>query len=182
MNEYKKSLEDTIDWAIIDQLHAATARFSATCTEVKKIYISVLAIVVPLILQLSGNEQDKFQLDYSLFISIYVITPIFWYLDSYSYYYQEFLRSVIDERFKKIKKRNLNQDSIDLILDNSPNKSKETVTEGQKLPLTEEYTLDDKRKENDRFWRSIKNSSVIIYPLVLIINTILFVFFHIQNN
>lgn len=179
MNEYKKSLDDTIDWAIIDQLHSATARFSTTCTEVKKIYISVLAIVVPVIIQLSGNEQDKFKLDHSLFVSIYIITPIFWYLDSYSYYYQEFLRSLIDKRFEKIKSRHLIQDEENKSsnLGKSAENNKEVSHEEPKVILKEEYTLDDKRKANDRLWRSIKNPSVMIYPVILAINTILFILF-----
>jgi len=172
--EYKKSLDDTIDWAIIDQLHAATARFSSACTEVKKIYITVLAAIIPLIIHLSGQNQGKPQLSYPVFISVFIATAIFWFLDSYCYYYQEYLRSLIDQKFEKIKTRNRAlENPVDVYVAEGG-----WITEKE---MKKDLTLDDKRTAKSRLWRSINNSSMFIYWAAILINSTLFVLFYLEK-
>ncbi len=146
--QYIKSLEDEIDWKVIDQLHTATVNFSSTSLELKKLYFVLVGIAIPLIIKLAGNK-----LDVSLFIVVYIFTISFWFLDGFTYYYQEKLREKMDFHFNLIKERNIEH----LIL---PNK------------LKQDFTIDQNRSNKGRLFRSATNYSVIFYLLVLVINTI----------
>ncbi|WP_417859523.1 hypothetical protein [Xanthomarina gelatinilytica] len=152
--EYKKSFEDEVDWTIIDQLHSATSRFSTASIELKKMFIILIGISIPAIIKLTGSKLDE-----SLFVTIYVLTFTFWYLDGFTYFYQENLRAKMDERFEKLKRKN-------------------TVSETEdENAETDEYTLPDDRKKSDRWSRAFLNSSVRIYQIFFILNTIAFVLF-----
>jgi hypothetical protein len=146
--EYKKSLEDEIDWKIIDQLHTATLNFSNTSLELKKLFIVLAGVAVPSLIKLA---KDK--LDTSLFVTIYLLAFTFWLLDSFTYFYQEGLREKMDSHFKKIKDRN--KDVV--------------VTEDNTGAA--ELTLEDSRKDNNRIIRSIFNLSVGLYMLAIFLNT-----------
>ncbi|WCC45219.1 hypothetical protein PJW08_03295 [Tenacibaculum finnmarkense] len=152
--EYKKSFEDEVDWVIIDQLHSATSRFSNASIELKKMFIILIGISIPAIIKLTNSELDS-----SLFITIYVLTFTFWYLDGFTFFHQENLRDKMDERFEKLKLRN-------------------TIsgTEDGNLEI-DQYTLPDNRKKSDRWCRAFTNSSVRIYQISLILNTIAFLLF-----
>jgi hypothetical protein len=67
--EYKKSVQDEIDWKIIDQLHSATLNFSSTSLELKKLLIVLIGITVPVLVKLAGDK-----LDLSLFVTIYLLS------------------------------------------------------------------------------------------------------------
>lgn len=152
--EYKKSFEDEVDWVIIDQLHSATSRFSTASIELKKMFIILIGISIPAIIKLTDSKLDE-----SLFVTIYVLTLTFWYLDGFTYFYQENLRAKMDERFEKLKRKN-------------------TVSESEdKNSETDEYTLPDDRKKSDRWSRAFLNSSVRIYQIFVILNSIAFVLF-----
>lgn len=142
--EYKKSLEDEIDWKIIDQLHSATLNFSTTSLELKKLLFVLIGIAVPSLIKLAGDK-----LNASLFVTIYILGIAFWILDSFTYFYQEKLREEMDKRFEKIKGRN------------------KVGTQNQ-----DDFTLPNSRTSKNRFWRSAFNPSIRIYPLLLFINTI----------
>ncbi|MFD2909670.1 hypothetical protein ACFSX9_13110 [Flavobacterium ardleyense] len=152
--EYKKSFEDEVDWTIIDQLHSATSRFSTASIELKKMFIILIGISIPAIIKLTDSKLDE-----SLFVTIYVLTFTFWYLDGFTYFYQENLRAKMDERFEKLKRKNTVSPTED---ENSE---------------TDEYTLPDNRKKSDRRSRAFLNSSVRIYQIFFILNTIAFVLF-----
>lgn len=156
MNEYKKSLEDEIDWKIIDQLHNATAKFSSASLEFKKIYFTILGISTPVIFKLSG---DTF--DIALLLSPLVISAFFWFLDSFTYFYQEKLREKMDKHFEILKERNLVKSDI---------AEKKQTDENH-----EEYTLENKRKKENRLFRSIINPSSAFYPILIILNIILII-------
>jgi len=152
--EYKKSFEDEVDWVIIEQLHSATSRFSTASIELKKMFIILIGISIPAIIKLTDSKLDE-----SLFVTIYVLTFTFWYLDGFTYFYQENLRAKMDERFEKLKRKNTVSETDD---ENSE---------------TDEYTLPDDRKKSDRWSRAFLNSSVRIYQIFFILNTIAFVLF-----
>lgn len=152
--EYKKSFEDEVDWTIIDQLHSATSRFSNASIELKKMYIILIGISIPAIIKLTNSRLDS-----SLFVTIYVLTLTFWYLDGFTFFYQENLRAKMDERFEKLRFKNVKQE-----------------TEKKNSDI-DQYTLPDDRKKADRWFRSFTNSSVRIYQIFFIINTIAFVLF-----
>ena len=145
---YTKSLEDEIDWKIIDQLHTATIKFSSTSLEIKKLYFVLIGIAVPTIIKLSANK-----LDISLFSTLYILTLTFWFLDSFTYYYQEKLREKMNLRFAEIKKRN-----------------KESLIVPSNIVV--EYVIETNRTNRKRLWRSIFNSSIILYLVFLILNSL----------
>jgi hypothetical protein len=154
--EYKKSLEDEIDWKLIDQLHTATSTFSSTSLELKKLFFVLVGIAIPTLVKLA---KDK--LDFSLFITIYILGFSFWFLDSFTYYYQDKLRDKMDDVFSRIKQRN--KDTI--IIANSPNQN------------LEEFTIDADRTSETRVSRSIWNSSVKFYLIMIIINSVAIILF-----
>lgn len=152
--EYKKSFEDEVDWAIINQLHSATSRFSSASIELKKMFIILIGIAIPAIIKLADSK-----LDFSLFVTVYVLTITFWYLDGFTYFYQEKLRSKMDERFTKLKANNTEAKSYEGKSDK------------------DEYTLPDSRTESNRWLRAFKNSSVRIYQIFFALNTIALILF-----
>ena len=146
--EYKKSLEDEIDWKIIDQLHAATLTFSTTSLELKKLFFVLVGIAVPTLVKLAGDK-----LDFSLFITIYLLSLTFWLLDSFTYFYQEKLREKMDNHFTQIRTRNI-----------------ETIE-------VSDYTLENSRTSSCRVWRSLTNPSIRLYLFSVTLNTLAFVLY-----
>ncbi len=146
--EYKKSVQDEIDWKIIDQLHSATLNFTSTSLELKKLLFVLIGIAVPSLIKLAGDK-----LDLSLFITIYLLSVTFWFLDSLTYYYQENLREKMDKRFSQIKARNVET----IILSDKSN---------------DDFTLENNRTDKDRIKRSAFNPSVKLYMFVIGLNTL----------
>ena len=151
--EYKTSFEDEVDWKIIEQLHSATSKFSSASIELKKMYLILVGITTPAIIKLSNDS-----LDFSLFITLYILTLTFWYLDSFTFFHQENLRDKMDIRFQKLKFRN-------------------TINEQSENNENEEYTLENNRTSADRWKRAFKDSSVRIYQVFIFLNTIGFVLY-----
>lgn len=144
------SLHDMIDWKIIDQLHNSTKMFSTTSLELKKTMFVLIGIIIPTLIKLSN---DKF--DISIIISIYIISVSFWILDSFTYFNQEKMRELMDNRFENILRRNNNCIDINLTLNANRN--------------------------TKRFIRSFFNTSQIIYMLLIIINTTLFFLYYFEK-
>ena len=155
IKEYKKSVEDEIDWKIIDQLHSATLNFSTTSLELKKILFILVGIAVPALIKLAGDK-----LDISLFVTIYLLSLTFWFLDSFTYFYQEKLREKMDKHFKLIKNRNT-----------------EAAIVTSAKPENIDYTLENNRTSSDRIKRSIINPSVRLYMFVTGLNTLALILF-----
>jgi hypothetical protein len=146
--EYKKSLEDEIDWKVIDQLHTATVNFSTTSLELKKLFFVLIGIAVPSLIKLAGDK-----LDISFFITLFILTFTFWFLDSFTYFYQEKLSDKMDKHFNQIQVRN-----------------KEILIEPDKLK--QEFTIEKNRTQSNRLWRSISNPSLRFYFVLCILNII----------
>ncbi|WP_051058091.1 hypothetical protein [Rhodopirellula baltica] len=91
MTEYKKSVEDDLDWSLLNQLHAVVLQIGTFCFHTKQICLTVLAAVVGLI---ATFTKDK--LDSSVFVAGAVIPLCFWFLDSVAYFYQVKLRGLMD--------------------------------------------------------------------------------------
>lgn len=154
IREYKRSVEDEIDWKIIDQLHAATVSFSSTSLELKKLLFVLIGIAVPSLVKLAGDK-----LDYSLFSTIYIFVLTFWFFDSFTYFYQEKLREKMDHLFNQIRERNKNV--LVVSADGNP----------------KEFTLEKTRTNKTRIWRSITNPSMRFYIILLLVNSIGFILF-----
>ena len=148
LKEYKKSLEDEIDWKIIDQLHNATLNFSSKSLEIKKMFLVFVGILVPALIKLSGEI-----LDWSIFVALYLSIFSFWILDSYTYFYQEKLRGMMNERFKSISIRNQEEKII------QENKEKG-------------FTIQEERVEKISKVKSLFNASHLIYLIMSILNSI----------
>lgn len=147
--EYNRTLEDEIDWKVIDQLHSATANFSTTSLELKKIFLILVGIAVPSLIKLTGDK-----LDISLFVTLYILTLTFWFLDSFTYYYQEKLRAKMNNHFNQIKQRHqVDSDNVGI-------------------------TIEATRTQKYRRLRSVFNTSVSLYWILILLNTFAFILFH----
>lgn len=153
IKEYIKTVEDELDWKVIDQLHSATLNFSSTSLELKKLYFVLIGITVPTLIKLANDR-----LDLSLFITLYILTLTFWSLDSYTFFYQEKLREKMDKHLNNIRKRN--------------NNSKIILTDSNV-----EFTIETSRKNNNRIWRSLFNFSVRLYLIFFILDTLALILF-----
>ena len=109
--ENNESIEEKINWKMIDQLHNATINFSKNSLEIKKLVFVVIGISTPLIINLCNNQLNK-----ALFISLYIIIGLFWILDSYTYYYQKKLRNNMESYIAKIRNTNFDNSTKRLVL------------------------------------------------------------------
>jgi hypothetical protein len=148
IKEYKRTLDDEIDWKVIDQLHNATSNFSAASLELKKLLLILVGIAVPSLIKLAGDK-----LDISLFVTLYILITAFWFLDSFTYFYQEKLREKMDKYFNKIKIRHKEDTLI--------------VTNQQK----DDFTIESKRDDKNRLYRSAFNCSHVLYWVLLAVNS-----------
>lgn len=88
---YTKTLDDELDWKMIDQLYGAVSQVSGFCFEIKKFCVTTLFVVLTILVKFTNDK-----LDHSIFATSLIITFVFWFLDSVSYYYQVKLRGMMD--------------------------------------------------------------------------------------
>lgn len=98
---YVRSLEDELDWKLLDQLYGVVSQISNFCFETKKFCITTEFVVLTLIVKLTTDK-----LEHSIFISAFVIPLCFWFLDSVAYYYQVSIRGTMESIRQRIKNRN----------------------------------------------------------------------------
>lgn len=138
--ETSRDIDSEIDWKIIDQLHNAVLNFSKNSMNAKSIMFTLIGVIVAALLK---NERS-FGCNERLLLIIVVI--LFWLYDSFTYYYQEKLRSQIDVRFHSLKKRHASKE------------------------LNDEFTLPDNRSSCGRVWRSLFwNYSILFYLIILVV-------------
>ena len=101
MEEYRRTCEDELDWASIDQLHEATLQISRSCFEFKKICVGLIGAAIAITVKLTGNE-----IDHSYFTIPLLICLGFWVADFTAYYYQRKTRIAMNEKFRAIAERN----------------------------------------------------------------------------
>lgn len=87
---YTKTLQDELDWKLLDQLHGAVAQISSFCFEIKKFCVTTLFIVLTLMAKFTSDK-----LDHSLFVAGLMIPLCFWFLDATGYFYQVKLRGTM---------------------------------------------------------------------------------------
>lgn len=138
--EKPRDIDSEIDWKIIDQFHNAVLNFSKNSMQAKKIMFTLLGIFVAAMLQASS-----WNIVIRWFPIIIGIVILFWAFDAQTYYYQEKLRTAMDMRFEALKKRYPASDRKD------------------------EFTLPDNRHGGCRVLRSFFNSSVVFYPIIIVI-------------
>lgn len=129
----------------IDQLHNATLQFSNFCFEIKKTCIATIFIVLTFIVTFTNRE-----LDLSIFIISYITVICFWLLDSTAYFYQVKLRTMMNSKFNKVRELSGQEAENDGAIDDS--RSNESFSE--------------------KLVSSSFNSSMILYYILLALNTI----------
>jgi hypothetical protein len=83
LSVYTRSLDDELDWKLIDQLYGIVSQISGFCFETKKFCVTTEFVVLAFLAKFTVNK-----LDHSLFVSGLVILLCFWILDSVAYFYQ----------------------------------------------------------------------------------------------
>jgi hypothetical protein len=101
---YVKTLEDELDWKLLDQLYGVVSQISGFCFEIKKFCVTTVFVVLTLLVKFT-----KDRLDHSLFVAGFVIPLCFWFLDAVAYYYQVKLRGSMDAIRARIVERNPRQ-------------------------------------------------------------------------
>jgi len=99
--EYKRTCHDELEWAEIEQLHAATLEISKNCFEYKKLCIGLLGVGGALVLKFSDTP-----LSHTTFLISLLVCIGFWLADATAFYYQRSVRRVMDTKFKEIASRN----------------------------------------------------------------------------
>lgn len=147
-NTSKGSIEDQIDWKVIDQLHTETMNFSKTSLELKKLFFILVSIAVPSLFKLSDER-----IEISLFITLYLLSITFWSLDGFTYFYQQKLKLKIEEHFNKIRNRN---SDVPILSESSVN----------------QFAIFNNKSVLSNLKKSLFNPTVQLYIVVIILNTI----------
>jgi len=103
-NPYIKTLEDELDWKLLDQLHNIVSQISSFCFETKKFCVTTEFVALTLIVKFTGDK-----LDHSLFFTGAIIAVCFWFLDAVAYYYQVKLRGTMDAIQLRLRSRQSKQ-------------------------------------------------------------------------
>ncbi len=151
--KYERSLEDELDWSLLDQLHRATLQTGTFCFRTKQICVTVEIAVVGLLARFLGDK-----LDHSVFVAGLLIPLVFWILDSTGYYYQVKIRIVMDE----IRARLLERNTQDVISTGAPKVIEESRS-------SESVTI--------RFKEAFVNHSMWLYLILVIIDVSMWVAF-----
>ncbi|HTC33323.1 MAG TPA: hypothetical protein VK724_08125 [Bryobacteraceae bacterium] len=97
---YVKTLEDELDWKLLDQLAGVVTQISSFCFEIKKFCVTTAFVVLTLIASFT-----RAKVDHSLFVAGLVVPICFWFLDSVAYFYQVKLRGSMDSIRERIVSR-----------------------------------------------------------------------------
>lgn len=101
---YTKSLEDELDWKLLDQLYGVVSQISNFCFETKKFCVTTEFVVLTLLVKFTANKLDQ-----SLFVAGFAIPVCFWFLDAVAYYYQVKIRGTMEAIRTRIKERGQEQ-------------------------------------------------------------------------
>lgn len=74
---YAKSLEDELDWKLLDQLYGVVSQISNFCFETKKFCVTTEFVVLTLLAKFTSDKLDQ-----ALFITGLAIPVCFWFLVS----------------------------------------------------------------------------------------------------
>lgn len=103
---YTKTLQDELDWKLLDQLSSVVSQISSFCFETKKFCVTTLFVVLTLMVKFTSDTLDN-----SLFVAGLCIPLCFWFLDSTGYFYQVKLRGSMEQ----IRQRLASKDDRQLI-------------------------------------------------------------------
>ena len=97
---YTKSLQDELDWKLLDQLYGVVAQISSFCFEIKKFCVTTLFVVLTLMVKFTSDK-----LDHSIFVAGLLIPICFWFLDATGYFYQVKLRGTMESICQRLASR-----------------------------------------------------------------------------
>ncbi|MEQ1451937.1 hypothetical protein [Acinetobacter seifertii] len=146
----EKPIEIELSLKQVDQLHNATLQFSNFCFEIKKTCVTTIFVVLTFVITFTEKK-----LDLSIFLISYITVVCFWLLDSTAYFYQVKLRSMMNNKFNKVRKLS----------------GQEPESDG---------AIEDSRAEvsfSKKLISSLFNPSMILYYILLVLNTIGFFLF-----
>lgn len=106
LKTYTKTLQDELDWKLLDQLSGVVSQISSFCFETKKFCVTTLFVVLTLMVKFTSDRLDN-----SLFVAGLCIPLCFWFLDSTGYYYQVKLRGAMEQ----IRQRLASKDAQSLV-------------------------------------------------------------------
>lgn len=105
---YVKSLQDELDWKLLEQLYGAVSQISGFCFEIKKFCVTTIFVVLTLMVKFTSDKLDN-----SIFVAGFLITLCFWFLDATGYFYQVKLRGTMES----IRTRLASRDSQQLVIE-----------------------------------------------------------------
>jgi hypothetical protein len=88
---YTKTLQDELDWKLLDQLYGVVAQISNFCFETKKFCVTTEFVVLALMVKFTKDSLDD-----SIFVAGLLIPLCFWFLDATGYFYQVKLRGTME--------------------------------------------------------------------------------------
>lgn len=149
MTEYKRTIDDELDWSLLNQLHSVVLQMSTFCFRTKQVCLTVLVAIVGLIATFTSEK-----LDTSVFVAGALIPICFWFLDSIAYYYQVKLRGLMDSIRDQIYKRH-----------------GESVLRGPNLEVIADTRID--KSATKRLQDAFFNHSMWLYLVLFLINCVL---------
>lgn len=155
MNEkpYTKSLQDELDWKLLDQLHSVVAQISGFCFETKKFCVTTEFVVLAFLAKFTKDS-----LDHSLFITGLLIALCFWFLDGVAYFYQVKLRG-----------------TMGVIRDRLASRSHEPIILDVRVKVIEDERIDG--AIGTRIREAFFNHSMWIYYALLLLGAIAWILF-----
>ena len=152
---YTKTLQDELDWKLLDQLSGVVSQISSFCFETKKFCVTTLFVVMTLIVKFTSDKLDD-----SIFVAGLLIPLCFWFLDSTGYFYQVKLRGTMEQ----IRSRLASRDQRPLV-----------AADGTGIIAKDRVNIPNYRKVLD----AALNHSMWLYALLLVANLAVWALFSI---
>jgi hypothetical protein len=99
---YTKTLQDELDWKLLDQLSGVVSQISSFCFETKKFCVTTLFVVMTLMVKFTNDKLDN-----SIFVAGLIIPLCFWFLDSTGYFYQVKIRGTMEQIRSRLASRDM---------------------------------------------------------------------------
>ncbi len=171
---YFKSLDDELDWKLIDQLHGVVSQISSFCFETKKFCITTEFVVLTLLVRFTNDK-----LDFALVVAGFVIPICFWVLDSVAFYYQVKTRGrmkVIVEQIKERQKEQLEIPYGSQAIDSERINKKQAKME---IPYSSQIIEPERinKKQAKMVFDAMFNLSMLTYAFLIIVNIVVWAVF-----
>jgi hypothetical protein len=143
---YTRTLQDELDWKLLDQLYGVVAQISSFCFDTKKFCVTTELLVLALLVRFTRDRLDN-----SILIAALVIPLCFWFLDATGYFYQVKLRGTMDS----IRHRIAERDQMPLL-----------VSDGSKVIAAERTSAPIR----SRLLEAVFNHSMWLYAVLVVVD------------